>query len=190
MNFIDEHFMAAELIDKAYNSLGEGLIFPYSLNVMGVQAYLTEDKVLVIPGTNEKSDWFKFNFKVGRGSTRTWHKGFLAHAQTVYGFAKSLEPRLIVGHSLGAASAQIVGYSLQVPTIAFASPKPLVKGLEIPHNKWTMIQNICREDDLVCALPPNFQHVGFVNWLAPKKHHWGEDHRIDNYVDAMKEANE
>lgn len=187
MEFTDEHFKAAELIDKASN----GFAFPYAIDVGGVQAYLTEDNILVILGTNEKSDWFRFNFNIGRGATHHWHKGFLAHAQVVYEFAKPLEPRLIVGHSLGAASAQIVGYSLGVPTIAFASPKPLVSATrQIAYHKWTHIQNICREDDMICALPPSFKHVGFVEWLAPKKHHWGQDHSIDNYVDAMKEANE
>ena len=186
MKFGDKHFEAADLIARAYEGK---LDAPHQLDQDGVQAFVTADRILVIPGTNEPSDWFRFNFKVGRGVTRAWHQGFLDHSRVVYDFAKSLNPRLIVGHSLGAASAQIVGYSLHVDTIAFASPKPLRYLPQMPSHGFAWVQNICREDDMVCALPPNFLHVGKVEWLTPKRHHWGEDHRIDNYIAVMKEAN-
>ena len=187
MRFGPEYFKAADLIDQAYEGKIDSIA---QLDRDGVQAFVTADRVLVIPGTNELSDWWKFNFKVVRGATRSWHAGFLKHAQAVYKFAKGLDVRRITGHSLGAASAQIVGYSLKINTIAFASPKTLAAEWWVSDSNRFLIENICRVDDLVCAVPPNFQHVGTVQWLTPKRHHWGEDHSISNYVDAMREAND
>ena len=150
---------------------------------------MTQNPVFGIPCTKELSDWWKFNCKVGRGATRSWHAGFLKHAQAVYKFAKGLDVRRITGHSLGAASAQIVGYSLKINTIAFASPKTLAAEWWVSDSNRFLIENICRVDDLVCAVPPNFQHVGTVQLLSPKTHHLGEVHSISTYVDSMREAN-
>ncbi|SLN45302.1 hypothetical protein PSA7680_02314 [Pseudoruegeria aquimaris] len=134
-----------------------------SLDIRGVQVYFLKNGTLVIPGTNEFSDWFEFNFDVfgteGHGfevaqgdSGAVWHAGFLEHAQTVFSFAKPLKPKFIIGHSLGAASAQIVGSSLRIPTIAFASPRTNRGEKRFSGAGWVL--NICRVDDTVCQVPP------------------------------------
>ncbi len=50
----------------------------------------------------------------GDSGKHAWHAGFLKHAQTVHASVSGMPepPKLIIGHSLGAASAQIVGASL------------------------------------------------------------------------------
>ena len=183
MEFTTRHFDFADLIQDAYDG---SLSYEYSLDDDGVQAYVTADRVLVVPGTNEKSDWFKFNFKVGRGETRDWHSGFLDHARKVWSFAKDLDIRFATGHSLGAASLQIVGYSLPaIETVVFGAPKVLLKDQVADAHNVTIIN---RTDDLVCDVPPGFAHVGKVIDLSPKKRHWGEDHRIPNYIEIMREV--
>ena len=51
-----------------------------------------------------------------------WHKGFAGHAETIANKLGALRPTYIVGHSLGAAAAQILGCVYGVPAIGFTSP--------------------------------------------------------------------
>lgn len=192
---------AADLIRDAYaGDLGDRV--QTSIDIRGVQAHYLKDGTLVIPGTNEFSDWFDFNLRFGNmdvpghgfevvpGDSGTlWHGGFLEHAQIVYTFAKGLRPKCIVGHSLGAASAQIVGASLGVPSVAFASPKTCRSRQRMPGEGWVL--NICRIDDGVCHVPPaflGFRTIGSHYWLTPTEADPGEDHRIHNYKELLKLA--
>lgn len=190
---------AAQLIEDAYaNALSD---VHTAIDVRGVQAYYLTSGVLVIPGTNEFSDWFDFNLDLfhtpgsqGHGfdvvpgdSGSLWHAGFLEHAQIVYSFAKGLRPKFIIGHSLGAASAQIVGTSLRTPSIAFASPQTCRSTPRLPGEGWVI--NICRVDDEVCHQPPRFlgfRTVGSRYWLSPDTVNVGEDHKIDNYMELLR----
>ncbi|MEO0991355.1 MAG: hypothetical protein AAFX00_10450 [Pseudomonadota bacterium] len=193
-------FEAADLVDRFY-SAPDGDDVTASIDEEGAQAYMLSNGILVIPGTNELSDWFRFNFDVydrdqdsnfvikeHRGASgRRYHAGFLNHARKIFDFAKPLKPKLIIGHSLGAASAQIVGWSLKCPTIAFASPRVIRGRSELKYEN--IVLNICRTDDLVTQVPPailGFQHIGQVFWMSPRGREFGEDHRIDQYVDMMK----
>ncbi|MHA6326179.1 alpha/beta hydrolase family protein [Roseivivax sp. CAU 1753] len=197
LNLLD----AAELIRDAYaNNLGDRL--HTTIDIRGVQAFYLKDRTLVIPGTNEFSDWFDYNLRFGHYDTpghgfdvvpgdsgTLWHAGFLAHAQIVYTFAKGLRPKFIVGHSLGAASAQIVGASLAKPTIAFASPKTCQSRQRMPGEGWVV--NICRIDDTVCHVPPaflGFRTIGSHYWLTPTEADPGEQHRIENYTELLSQA--
>lgn len=172
------------------------------IDINGVQAYVLKGGILVIPGTNEFSDWFDFNFDVfDSGGSEShgfsvvsgdsgvkWHAGFLEHAQYVYAFAKPQKLKLVIGHSLGAASAQIVGWSLGLPTIAFASPKTCRGVSKLDGTE--KVLNLCRSDDTVCHVPPGFlrfKHVGKTIWMNPDGIDFGEDHRIDEYIEIMKE---
>ncbi|SER81220.1 hypothetical protein SAMN04490244_10374 [Tranquillimonas rosea] len=171
------------------------------IDIRGVQACTLKGGILVIPGTNEFSDWFQFNFDLGGrdrverhgfavahgDSGARWHGGFLEHAQIVYTFAKPQPLRYIIGHSLGAASAQIVGASLKLPTIALASPRTLRGDRPFPGEGWVV--NVCRTDDTVCHVPPDFmgfRHLGSVYWLSPPEVNVGEDHRVDKYIALME----
>ena len=167
---------AANLIQLAY----DGKVH-FALNRNGVQAAMV-GSVLLIPGTNEKDDWFQFNLKLHRkGATRTWHTGFLDHAEVVVHWARQFEPRLIIGHSLGAASAQIVGYSMKVPTIVFGSPRPHRARRKFHGARYVL--NICNRADLVCHVPPGFKHIGQVVWL--RNNCFGEDHSLKRYGQAL-----
>ena len=191
---------AARLMQSVYYNLRSVDLID-QIDIRGAQAYLLKGDILVIPGTNEHADW-GYNlhvseqngaevhgFRVIAGdSGRQWHAGFLRHAEFIFGFAKRARPKFIVGHSLGGASAQILGVSLSVPTVTFGAPRPLRASTPLPGEGW--ILNLCRIDDEVCRLPPTmlgFRHVGSLRWLQPAEAHVGEDHRIDNYIEIMGE---
>lgn len=198
----DDIMAAAERMERVYEDPGKEKVL-HKVENRGVQAYYLKDETLVIPGTNEKLDWIDFNFeafnligdspkifatKMGDSGDFEWHAGFLEHAHTVFTFANILKPKLIIGHSLGAASAQIVGASMKVPTLAFASPRPL-RSKKQPKGAGYVL-NLLRTDDLVCDVPPRwlgFTHVGQVVKMNPWGIHFGEDHRINHYMDAMED---
>lgn len=187
-------FEAGKLIASAYSgALGRkrGVI---SVNVAGAQAHFIEaTNTLVIPGTNERSDWTNFNLQTSAkkgDSGRFYHGGFLDHAQMIYMFAKPLKPACVVGHSLGAASAQIVGASLKVPTLAFASPKVLSGKATLAGEGW--VANYLRQDDMVCHVPPGigrkkYRHIGSRYWMAPAGINVGEDHTVANYLSLLRD---
>lgn len=208
----DDIMDAAKLMGRIYDEKARKKEkIRHSIDTEGVQAYYLADGTLVIPGTNESLDWVDFNLeafnvigagqsmfttKMGDSGNYEWHAGFLEHAFRVYTFASILQPRLIIGHSLGAASAQIVGSSMGVPTLAFASPRPLRqrrrrRGETKQQPKGAgYVLNLLRSDDLVCDVPPRwlgFTHVGQVVRMNPWGIHLGEDHRINHYMDAMKD---
>lgn len=179
----------------------EGLDVVERIDIDGVQALTLKGGVIVVLGANELSDWFDYNldfipdaesehvgFSVIPGdSGARWHAGFLEHARYVYTFAKPQHPKLILGHSLGAASAQIVGASLGVPAIGFGSPRPLRQRRPFRGEGWVV--NVCRSDDAICYLPPDFlgfRHVGSVYWLTPPDINPGEDHSMDHYISAIE----
>lgn len=196
LNLLD----AAKMIEQTYAKTNDAEI-ERAIDVAGVQAVYLKNGTLVIPGTNELSDWFDFNLNIG-GTTQLeshgfevvpgdsgamWHAGFLEHAQMVYMFAKGVQPKFIVGHSLGAASAQIVGMSLGVPTIAFASPQTCRTRQRLSNEGWVV--NICRIDDAVCHLPPKllgFRTIGSRYWLKPDSLDADEDHKIHNYEELLR----
>ena len=177
---------ACDLIQKAYEGkLGSRLKVPLDLD--GAQAYLLKDDTLVIPGTNEVSDWGDFNFDVTSGdSGRTWHAGFMKHARIVYPFAKAGGAKRVLGHSLGAASAQIIGCSLGIPALCFASPRPL-RGKKKFKGEHRVI-NVCRFDDAVCYFPfgfLNFRHLGKVHWISPGEPQSEGSHTIPDYLRVL-----
>lgn len=190
---------AAEIV-RASNARSNAADVEVEIDIRGVQAQYLKSGVLVIPGTNEFADWFDFNlnvtgdgaethgFEVVPGDSGTlWHAGFLEHAQIVYTFAKGLRPKFIVGHSLGAASAQIVGCSLQVPTVAFASPQTCRSRNRLPGEGWVI--NLCRADDTVCHVPPRFlgfRTIGSRYWLSPDEVNVGGDHKVEHYMDMLR----
>ncbi|MEO0828927.1 MAG: hypothetical protein AAFY03_00510, partial [Pseudomonadota bacterium] len=172
---------AAQIMKEAYEDGGGRLTIKDSFDKAGVQAYLLPDRVIVVPGTNEFSDWTRYNLNISRrlagfaemtlrpGASGTqWHDGFLRHAETLYDWAKGHRPKVLIGHSLGAASVQIVGASLRVPTISFAAPKP--KWGRRRFDGAEFVLNILRTDDIVTNVPPVlFRHVGFFYRLKPQK---------------------
>lgn len=165
------------------------------LDVGGVQAFIVSTapgRVLICPGTNQPVDWIiNLRFWATAGTVEAgdsgclYHGGFLRAARLVYAFAKGRGLVGVVGHSLGAALAAIVGSSLKLHTIAYASPRPLFMG---KPSGAEFVLNICRRDDGVCALPPKvlgYRHLGPVRWFSPETRHRGEDHRVPAYRAAI-----
>ena len=178
--------VAADLIQRAYDGK-LGALKANDISHDGAQAAMLKDGTLVIPGTNEKSDWRNFNFDVGKGERgRYWHAGFLKHAMSIYPFAKGAQAKMVIGHSLGAASAQIVASSLGIPAICFASPRPL-RGRRKVKGEHRII-NLCRYDDAVCSLPLpilGFRHVGTAHWISPGEQQSSGSHQLKDYLRAM-----
>lgn len=177
----------------------------------GVEAYMLSNGCLLIPGSNSFSDYINHNLRPymigGRkfrlsflhnnndvfspnskpGNSRTiWHQGFLSHANIIYKWIGK-DPRgwpdLIIGHSLGAASAQILSKTFVTPAIGFAAPR-LRKGAG-PVKYDNLSLSICREDDIVCRLPSGFHHTGQTCLLAHKSPLAGLNHKMAAYIDAL-----
>jgi len=192
---IPSPLILARLIDADYQGALAGE--EARIEIQGVSSCIfpfEDQRILIIRGTDEFSDWIRYNFngepECMQGDTLFWHKGFLHHAQVAYAFAKDKGVTLVTGHSLGAAAAGIVGYSLKVPAITFATPRAIYK---FSVNQYTEpccfgITNYCRADDLVTKVPPsflNYFHLGDVVWLNPAQLHIGEEHRIKHYIEIL-----
>ena len=167
---------------------------------------------LLIPGSNSFADYIRFNLRIIRlgakqlkltykqgdnevfsedakaGASRTiWHQGFLAHATIIYdwiGKDQSNWPNLVIGHSLGAASAQILSKTFVTPAIGFAAPKLRKVNGRINHDHLSL--SICRDDDVVCTLPGGFHHTGQIKKLIHKKRKRGLNHNMKAYIDALE----
>ena len=139
-----------------------------------VDAMVLEGGTLLLPGSNSLNDYVKFNlrvFNVGntryrlddpateRGASQTiWHQGFLSYAKHVFDWLGPRKPTYIIGHSLGAAAAQILCRTYLVPTIGFAAPRP--KRVNGPVKSDDLCLTVCRTDDLVVGLVPGFSRMG------------------------------
>lgn len=191
---------AAELVRLSYG--GSANLPPLKAKeTKGAQAYLTADDILIIPGTNEFSDWTNYNLKafhakgaqVGWGGANpaiaaaTWHFGFALHALEVAIFMAARQPAFIIGHSLGAGSAQILGCHYQVPTVTFAAPRPCFGVTEIAGEGW--VQNLVHNDDIIgiaLAAEAGFRRLGSVRGLTPKIV-GGVSHSMAHYEAALAE---
>ena len=187
---------AADLAAAAYKG-GKLPPIKKTINEGHVQAYLLTDMTLVIRGSDELKDYTHSNLVVSKGKiswpgmssaaqNALWHKGFAGHAQTVAHALNGARPKFIVGHSLGAATAQILGCVYGAPTVAFASPKPLQGKATLTHEKWVL--NVLRNDDLVCRVPlsSGYRRVGNTEVMKPKGINVGEDHSMKQYIKLLK----
>ncbi len=189
---------AAELVRLSYNGPA-ALPSLKAKNTGSAQAYLTMDDILVIPGTNEFADWTKYNLQafnakgaqVGWGGANPaianaiWHFGFARHALEVAIFMAARQPKFIIGHSLGAGSAQILACHYQVPTICFASPRPCFGTDPLPGEGWAL--NLVNNDDIigaVMAAEAGFRRIGSVRGLNPTAT-GGLHHSMADYEPAL-----
>ena len=168
-----------------------------------VQAHLTETGVLLLPGSNSIHDYFHFNlrfFQVGpkryrlatssteRGASGTiWHQGFLIYSRKIFDWLGHRRPKLIIGHSLGAPATQVLSKTYNTPGIGFAAPRPRKGGGSVRHDDKCL--SICRVDDTVCGLPPNFNHLGDARFFEPASDNWGLDHSMKNYRKILQAHN-
>ena len=92
---------------------------------------------------------------------------------------------LIIGHSLGAGAGQIIGPSLGVRTICFASPRPLYSDLQPVGAE--LVENYCATDDPITDLPLMGHHVGAVVELdVPRHRDPGVAHAILSYAGLLE----
>ncbi|SMX39051.1 lipase family protein [Octadecabacter ascidiaceicola] len=189
---------AAELVANSYR--GKSHLPPVRTTVREghVEAYLLSNNTLVIPGTNDTEDWTKSNLVIGKqkvswklkgkaGGNAIWHRGFAGHAATISNKLGSARPTFIVGHSLGAAAAQILGCIYGVPAIGFASPMPRQGSRKLSSEH--LVLNVVRNDDPVGRLPPKglgYRRVGNTEVMHPVKKEKGLRHAMEHYIDLMK----
>lgn len=185
--------IAARLIAADYRGPLAGEVARIDINgVTSAIFQMGTERILIIRGTDQATDWLKYNFNCLTdkltGDKFTWHQGFLRYAQIAYAFAKDKGCTMVIGHSLGAAAASIVAVSLNIPAMAFATPRPFHGVLQPPNA--LLVTNYCRVDDFVTMVPPGFmgfQHVGHVNWLRPSAVQLGEEHRIVHYIELLEQ---
>ena len=188
---------AAELAQAAYKG---GQLPPVlmPINEGHVQAYFLKDGTLVVRGSDEAADYTKTNLVASKvklswagmdaaAQAARWHKGFAKHAMVVIRHMGTRRPKLIIGHSLGGAVAQILGCIYNVPAIGFASPRPLVAKSRLAAEK--LILNVVRNDDIVARVPPasmGFRWAGNSEVMHAKKTNKGEDHSMKQYMKLLK----
>lgn len=172
------------------------------------QAALTDDNVLIITGSNSLTDYTRYNLRPNRFVRITdsrrritnkipysnFHQGFLLHAAEVLQFLGSDVPDFIVGHSLGAASAQILGTALEVPTITFAAPQVVRrKFLDQPalregdHPQWNIF-NVAWKQDFVTRgyRLTGLRCLGYRVVLDLESLNLGIDHFAEDYQRLLR----
>ncbi|MFK7875210.1 MAG: hypothetical protein AB8B71_05450 [Paracoccaceae bacterium] len=195
---------AAELAEASYTGKPHAQIsyqWKASLDVSDVQAHLLTDNTLLIPGSNSIRDYIRYNLRIQRLGKRrlklanqisnapiTWHQGFLAHAKIVQDWLmdNNFTPAFVIGHSLGAASAQILSAGWAIPAIAFAAPRPCRTATAQMAARYCLCVN--RTDDGVCKLPGGFHHLGDVRACKPRGPSPGMDHAMPHYRKIVDEG--
>lgn len=192
---------AAELAEASYTGKSHpqiGFQFKAAFSKSDVEAILLTDNTLLIPGSNSVMDYVRYNLRVqrlGKGRLRmtnvdgvTWHQGFMAHAKVIQDWllANRFSPSFIIGHSLGAASAQILSSGYDIPAIAFAAPRPSRTNAVRKAARRCLCVN--RSDDRVCNLPGRFFHLGDVCLCRPAAENPGLDHSMHHYRRSVDEA--
>lgn len=198
---------AAHLAKASYKAETHPSVAPHLANTFrqgnDLQAHFLSNGVLLIPGTNSVRDWISVNLRIfnigntqyrlndtttAKGASGTlWHQGFLAHARAIWDWmqAHDQKPKYIIGHSLGAAAAQILTKSYGVYGIGFAAPRPRKHRGAIVNGDRCLCIN--RDDDTVCALPTSFHHLGKVHRCKAKGSNFGPDHHMKHYRKVVDE---
>lgn len=192
---------AADLAEASYTGKTHNIIgfqWKDSLSLDDVEAHLLKDNTLLITGSNSINDYIRYNLRVQRlGKKRlklvnvpgvSWHQGFLAHAKVVQDWLleNNYQPSFVIGHSLGAASAQILSAGYNIPAIAFAAPRPCRTASALTAAKRCLCVN--RTDDRVCNLAGGFIHLGNVRSIRPRAPNPGMDHAMPHYKTAVNEG--
>lgn len=197
---------AARLAEASYSAATHSSVAPSikrSLDEDDVEAHYLKNDILLIPGSNSVADYLKYNLRMIRlgkkryrmsedihqkGASGTiWHQGFLAHAKVIYDWLEKhdMKPKIIIGHSLGAASTQILSKTYKTTGIGFAGPRPRKHNGTIVNDEFSLCIN--RTDDSICSLPNSFHHMGKVSRLRANRSVFGPDHAMEHYVKVVEE---
>lgn len=154
----------------------------------GMQIYFYNG-TLVIRGSDERRDWF-WNlfvipwFLVGKSGV-WWAYGALVDARAVHLWCQGFGPdkiKLIIGHSRGGAVAQILSYSLDIPTWTFGSPKVCIWGNPVPKAPCT---NYVIDDDPIKPFYFLSRFFGEVIKLPRHGKSWAKNHSAAAYMEAL-----
>ncbi len=189
---------AAKIADETYRP-SRGRIAGYrilSSSKGHATAYLLEGDILTIKGSDSAYDYIRYNLrplgigfkkltlkgKMGQGAD--WHQGFLAHVAEIQTWLIRIRrrPKYIIGHSLGAASAQVFSAALQVPAICFAPPR-VCRQNKIP-GQWNRCLLIARTDDIVPQIPEGYQHIGRSTPIDMGRV-LGHKHKMKHYIPQL-----
>jgi len=197
---------AALLAKASYTALTHASVAPLIVNSLDdndVQAHFLNNGILLIPGSNSLADYLKFNLRVMQFGTKRyrmsddttdqgasgtmWHQGFLAHAVEIWDWMveNNQRPTYIIGHSLGAAAAQVLTKSWGVPGIGFAAPRPRKHDGPLVNGKLCLC--ITRDTDIVCKLPGSFHHVGQVHKCRARDSKHRAGHKMKHYSKVITE---
>ncbi|PJI85290.1 hypothetical protein BC777_3291 [Yoonia maricola] len=177
-----------------------------SLDHDDVQAHLLDGNILLLPGSNSVRDYVKFNLRPLRlggqqfvlkhatdsekGASGTkWHQGFLRYAVEIFEWLKTenVGPNYIIGHSLGAAAAQILSKTYNAPAIGFAAPRPKWSKHGVVRDGRCLLVN--RTDDPVPKVPSTYHHMGQTKLFKSAKHQTLFAHSMRHYIDIIEEDN-
>jgi hypothetical protein len=196
---------AATLAEASYKS-GRIIKPPVikSLDHNDVQAHLLKGNILLLPGSNSVRDYVKFNLRplrlgnqrmvlktatsAEKGASGTkWHQGFLRYSTEIFDWLQKegVRPNYIIGHSLGAAAAQILSKTYNTPAIGFAAPRPKWSKHGVVQDGRCLLIN--RTDDPVPKVPSAYHHMGKTKLFKSVKHKSVFAHSMRHYVNIIKE---
>lgn len=151
------------------------------LEIDGVHVVIRGSRAL-IRGSDDQRDWIRNAVVVPwwlRGDSGCgWAGGTLFDARVVYAFLKGKGVDLITGHSRGGGIGQVVGTSLGVRTVTFASPRVLLFGQ--PDGRAPVV-NWVKADDPIRWVVPCYRHVGQHGVLASTGGAFWERHSARAY---------
>lgn len=173
-----------------------------------VDAGITKTRrVLIITGSDSWQDYMFYNLRPWRPlpnvpeidrlcrdfPEQAFHRGFLLHAARVLSFVGDEIPEYIVGHSLGAAAAQILGTALRVPTIALASPQVIKRRFLEPepvrrrdHPQWNVFNIVWAQDFVTRGYRmAGMRALGHRTVVDFEHRNPGIDHFVEHYRDLV-----
>ncbi len=196
---------AATLAEACYKA--ERIIKPpvlRSLDHDDVQAHVLKGNILLLPGSNSVRDYVKFNLRplrlgdqrlvlktataAEKGASGTkWHQGFLRYSIEIFEWLQreNVRPNYIIGHSLGAAAAQILSKTYNAPAIGFAAPRPKWSKHGVVQDGRCLLVN--RSDDPVPKVPSAYHHMGKAKLFTSAKHKSLFAHSMRHYINIIEE---
>ncbi len=174
-----------------------------SLDHEDVQAHVLQGNILLLPGSNSVKDYVRYNLRplrlgdqrlvlktsgTEKGASGTkWHQGFLRYSIVIFEWLQKegIRPNYIIGHSLGAAAAQILSKTYNTPAIGFAAPRPKWSKHGVVQDQRCLLVN--RTDDPVPRWPSTYHHMGTAKLFQSIKYKNPFAHAMGHYINIINE---